>query len=356
MALSLLSLLTLAFSIQPARGEGAIYVRAGGSVGLSTPSPVEFEDAGSISAGMYDVAGGPRDVFSSGENVRIVAESSSTSLRIVVTDPDGIVIFDETYERVILGSSNGEASQTFDLSNGPVLSVNIWVLEESVYDEMDKDVTEIIDAGVWVKWERVDSFDGSGDGDRHFVVQTDPDDGKTSVQFGDGVNGAIPPAGENNVKATYSVDEQRDGSVVIGEVENLLTSIVYNKTLSGLTRKSGQYTMEASSPADGDYVRVHFTVFFWNYVFEDTYGRGTTLKINVALKYFEFIRPGMDYGIRKATVMQSFGRAIILCYMDRQLRLVAVAVDARLDFCIANGWDLQTHKSYVLIDKRGIEE
>ena len=202
MALLLPSLLTLASSIQPVKVEGAIYIRADGSVDLLTPSLASSGDAGSISAEMYDVTGRHRDVFSLGENIRIVAESSDTSIRIVVTDPDGFVALDETYERAILGSSNGEASQTFYLRNGPVFSVNMWVLDQSV----------------WVKWQRVDSFDGSTKDDRHFVVQTDPD-GKTTVEFGDGVKGAIPPAGEDSIKATYSVDAQGEGTVVMGEVE-----------------------------------------------------------------------------------------------------------------------------------------
>ena len=342
----LISMLGLAFNTRLGKAEGGtIYISADGSVDLPTPSLVKSEDTGSINAGMYDVTGRPRDVFNLGENIRIVAESSHTSITIVVTDPDGIVIHNETYERAILGSSNGTPSQTFCLSNRPVLSVNIWV----------QDATEVIDAGVWVKWQRMESFDESTDEDRHFVVHTDPE-GKTTVQFGDGTNGAIPPAGEDNIKATYSADAQGEGTVVMGEVENLLTSIVYNKTMSGLTKKSGQYTMEASSPTDENCVRVYFTVFSWNYVFEDTDDRGTILKINVALKFFEFIRPGLDYGIRKATSMQSSGRAIIVNHNDKQLRLIAVAVDTKLDFCIANAWDLQTRKCYLLIDKPGIEK
>jgi len=354
LALSLLSLLTLAFSIQSVKGEGAIHVRADGRVGLFTPSLVSSEDVGSISAGIYDVTGRPRDVFSSGENIRIVAESSSKSIRIVVKDQDGIVVLNETYKRAILGSSNGEASQTFYLCDGPVFSVNIWVLEQSIYD-VGKDAAEVMDAGVWVKWQRVENFSQSVEGDRHFVVQTGPY-GKTTVEFGDGLKGAVPPAGDGNIKAAYSVDAQGQGTVVAGEVENLLTSIVYNKTISGLTGKSGQYTMEASSPVDGSCVRVYFTVFSWNYVFEDTDGRGTILKINIVLKFFEFIRPGMDYGIRKATFMQSCGRAIIINHNDKQLRLITVAVDTKLDFCIANAWDPQTRKCYLLIDKPGIEK
>jgi squalene-hopene/tetraprenyl-beta-curcumene cyclase len=100
---------------------------------------------------------------------------------------------------------------------------------------------------------------------------------------------------------------------------------------------------------------INVTLFSWNYIFEDTYGRGTTLKINLAHKFFQFITPDKDYGIRNATYMRQCGRAIIIQHCDKELRLITVAVDTKLDFCYAMAWDLQTRKCYLLIDKAGIE-
>jgi parallel beta-helix repeat protein len=101
---------------------------------------------------------------------------------------------------------------------------------------------------------------------------------------------------------------------------------------------------------------IQVTLFSWNYIFEDTYGRGTTLKINIAYKFFQFITPDKDYGIIKATYMRQSGRAIIIAHLDKQLQLITTAVDTKLDFCIAVAWDLQTRKQYFLIDKLGIEK
>ena len=100
---------------------------------------------------------------------------------------------------------------------------------------------------------------------------------------------------------------------------------------------------------------IQVTLFSWNYIFEDTYGRGTTLKINLAHKFFQFITPDKDYGIRKATYMWQYGRTIIIQHCDKQLRLITVAVDTKLDFCIAYAKDTHTGKQYWLIDKVGIE-
>jgi len=128
--------------------------------------------------------------------------------------------------------------------------------------------------------------------------------------------------------------------------------------LAGLA--DGAYTIEFNStdnlgnkePTNS----IQVTLFSWNYIFEDTYGRGTTLKINTKHKFFQFITPKKDFGIRNATYMRQCGRAIIIKHYDSELRLNTIAVDTKLDFCIAIAWDLQARKCYILIDKPGIEK
>jgi squalene-hopene/tetraprenyl-beta-curcumene cyclase len=101
---------------------------------------------------------------------------------------------------------------------------------------------------------------------------------------------------------------------------------------------------------------INITLFSWNYVFEDTYGRETALKINTAHKFFQFITPDKDYGIREATYMRVRRRTIIIYHKDTELKLITLAVNTKLDFCIAIAWDKQAQKRYFLIDKVGIEE
>jgi hypothetical protein len=128
--------------------------------------------------------------------------------------------------------------------------------------------------------------------------------------------------------------------------------------LTSLT--DGTYTIEYNSTDNVKNTEtthaINVTLFSWNYIYQDTYGRGTTLKINTAHKFFQFIRPEKDYGIRNATYMRLCGRAIIIQHCDNELRLITVSVDTKLDFCLATAWDMQTHKRYLLIDKPGIEE
>jgi len=121
----------------------------------------------------------------------------------------------------------------------------------------------------------------------------------------------------------------------------------------------GTYTIEYNSTDNAGNVEtthaINVTLFSWNYIYQDTYGRGTTLKINLAHKFFQFIRPNKDYSIRNATYMRQCGRAIIISHCDKELRLITVSVDTKIDFCYAMAWDLQTRKCYLLIDKAGIE-
>jgi len=128
--------------------------------------------------------------------------------------------------------------------------------------------------------------------------------------------------------------------------------------LTSLT--DGTYTIEYNSTDNVKNTEtthaINVTLFHWNYIYQDTYGRGTTLKINLAHKFFQFITPKKDYGIRKATYMKQCGRAIIIEHCDKQLRLITIAVDTKLDFCYAMAWDMQTRKCYLLIDKAGIEK
>jgi len=51
-------------------------------------------------------------------------------------------------------------------------------------------------------WRQVPTLENTGPGDRVFVVSTDPN-GATTVQFGDGTNGARLPTGTNQIAATY---------------------------------------------------------------------------------------------------------------------------------------------------------
>lgn len=92
----------------------------------------------------------------------------------------------------------------------------------------------------------------------------------------------------------------------------------------------------------------------WEHIFEDTI-RGTILKISTEDKYFQFIAPDKNFGIKHDANMIIIRRAIVIRYEDSEMRLITIAVDTKLDFCVAIAWDFQTCKGYYLIDKAGME-
>lgn len=128
------------------------------------------------------------------------------------------------------------------------------------------------------------------------------------------------------------------------------------------------FTLDMSWLTDGLYLGVHkgtdgtvdVRVPVWNYVFEDTFGRGTTLKICACEPqgFFQFITPDKDYGIRNVSLpcdMRQPGcHSVMVGYMKDELRLVAV-ITGELDFCYATAWDLEIGKLYFLVDEQGIE-
>ena len=122
--------------------------------------------------------------------------------------------------------------------------------------------------------------------------------------------------------------------------------------------RDGNYTIAYNSTDNvGNVETTHYinvTLFSWNYIFEDSFGRGTILKINVKHKFFQLITPDKDYGIRQAIYMRKCGITIVIRYCNEEIRLISVAIP-KFDFCIAIAWDKQTCTRYFLLDKIGQE-
>ena len=85
----------------------------------------------------------------------------------------------------------------------------------------------------------------------------------------------------------------------------------------------------------------------WEYVFEDPC-RGTILKISTDDRYFQFIAPGKDFGVKHDPKMTVLKNIIGICYGDSTMRLAAAAVVGKINFCSAIGRDKQANKTYLL--------
>ncbi|MCZ2523700.1 putative baseplate assembly protein [Streptomyces sp. HB2AG] len=73
-----------------------------------------------------------------------------------------------------------------------------------------------------VLWHEVDSLAGRGPRERVYATGTTAD-GRTTVTFGDGVNGARLPTGHENVRARYRVGVGRQGDLPPGRITQAVT-------------------------------------------------------------------------------------------------------------------------------------
>ncbi len=121
----------------------------------------------------------------------------------------------ETVKDEVLGSGNaGQAYQRFTLRQSPLTYTSAdgpsggeSTLEVRVND---------------LRWAEVSTLFGHGPRERIYVTHID-DDQTATVQFGDGVTGARPPIGNENVKATYRKGTGLAGLMAAGQLSLLMT-------------------------------------------------------------------------------------------------------------------------------------
>lgn len=120
-----------------------------------------------------------------------------------------------TIRNETLGSSDGSEGQRFRTTQAPVLpgqQLQVRELElpaaneqNTIKKEEGEDViATVIDSTgrpqeIWVRWHEVPDFYGSSPRDRHYVL----DHLTGEIQFGNGLNGLIPPVGTGNVRMAY---------------------------------------------------------------------------------------------------------------------------------------------------------
>ena len=131
--------------------------------------------------------------------------------------------------------------------------------------------------------------------------------------------------------------------------------LIYNGAFNLSSYTDGNYTIAYNSTDNAGNVEatntVNVTLFSWTYIFTDSYGRGTTLKINTQYKLFQFVAPGKDFGVRQDPKMFALCGVILISYKDSAMQLAAAGAYGQLTFCTATARDKQTGKQYLLIQK-----
>ncbi|WP_269849720.1 baseplate J/gp47 family protein [Methanosarcina horonobensis] len=138
-----------------------------------------------------------------------------------------------TYNEVV-GSSSGEPDQEFSLIHIPVLDEEVWINEYGSISEIErkslrKDLQEIEKDSegdlkkLWVRWQRVEDFLESKETDRHYTL--DRIGGK--IRFGNRIEGKIPPAGFENIRATYRSGGGKAGNIEAMKISKIMRSIAF---------------------------------------------------------------------------------------------------------------------------------
>jgi hypothetical protein len=151
----------------------------------------------------------------------------------------------ETIAFEIVGSSDGEPNQPFQMQHADVLEgEDIRVREalsaeeeEQIVREQGADSVAVRDdlTGKWVRWRETLALFDAGPLDRCYLV----DRASGVLHFGDGVHGRIPPADVDGIRAfSYRTGGGSAGNVPAGKIESLVTAVagieaVFNPTPAG---------------------------------------------------------------------------------------------------------------------------
>lgn len=134
------------------------------------------------------------------------------------TNPDGSYKYTVTIKagrsirQDVLGNSTGTPLQSFKLSNTEVLT-----------DSIELYVNQGQGAELWTQ---VDSFYDSDETSKVYMVSVD-DFNQCTIQFGNGIKGAVPLAYSNGIVANYRVGGGDASNVKEGVINTLETGIAY---------------------------------------------------------------------------------------------------------------------------------
>lgn len=168
---------------------------------------------------------------------RVVEQQGRVQLDSEFKEEHDIAHYFEARIEAILGSSDNSPNQKFELPR--VLAENVanikvyideagHIAKEEILELMKrKKIQEIsysngtVEA-VWVRWNPQKKLVSDSRFNRSYRIQRR--DGSTYVMFGDGVKGAVPPTGTDNIKATYRIGVGVDGNLEMGVLTSLVST------------------------------------------------------------------------------------------------------------------------------------
>lgn len=165
-----------------------------------TTTAAVFVPAGTQVSTTFDSASDQPIIFQTDEDLQVNAAGATNTVGVT----QGI-----TYTMTDLGASNGNPGQTFAIPQTGVLDGSVSVFVQTVFSNTE-----------WNFYSFLVDADAE---DNAFSTYTDAN-GVTWIEFGDGINGAIPALGLE-IWATYTVGLGSAGNVAAGTVGVMVTPI-----------------------------------------------------------------------------------------------------------------------------------
>jgi hypothetical protein len=126
---------------------------------------------------------------------------------------------------------------------------------------MDRIITVMINGN---KWHELSSLQSAKPHDRCYALQQNQDD-STTILFGDGVNGARPPSGEINIRATYSTGAGSSGNridkKISRKVEEYQILLSAKDTCSSIHLQPGNVVLDADFNVQLPQKRLFFGIY-----------------------------------------------------------------------------------------------
>jgi hypothetical protein len=170
----------------------------------------------------------------------------------------------ESVRDEVLGSGDGHAWQRFALRKHPLTYVVSSTTETALASTLQVTVNG-------VRWTECADLVDAGPQDRVFSTGQD-ESNATTVQFGDGLNGARPPTGKDSIHARYRFGIGVSGDVAAGAITRLIDSIPGLQSVSNPEPTSG-----GADPESNLAIRVNAPASL------RTYGRAVSIEDYAAL-------------------------------------------------------------------------
>lgn len=137
----------------------------------------------------------------------------------------------ETVQEVLGSGNASQPYQTFTLRQPPLTHIRSDANPSGAESTLQVRVNEVL-------WQEVPMLYGQGARDRVYITRRS-DDGKTTVEFGDGQTGARLPTGANRVKATYRKGIGLAGNVNAGQLSLLMSRPLGVKAVTNFLDATG---------------------------------------------------------------------------------------------------------------------